>query len=230
MPVYDTPITTDDNSLPHVLKAGLPVVLYLHDHANATNDDALNRIAKEHVGKLLVTRVNTSANPQTYAQYGRPTLPAVVTLENGSVKSQAGAVQPASLTEHARYLLGQAPKPQEVPQPKTTAAGTGQPFNVTDASFKTDVLQSDTPVLVDFWAPWCGPCHRVAPSLEQIAQEYNGQVKVAKLNVDDNPQMARQYQANSIPLLVLFKNGKIVNKLVGAHPKPNIEQLVKQAL
>ena len=92
------------------------------------------------------------------------------------------------------------------------------------------MLHSSLPVLVDFWAPWCGPCHMVAPTLERLAQQYAGKVRIAKLNVDENPLMAQRYQAMSIPMLLLFKGGKQVGKLVGAHPQPNIEQLIRQAL
>jgi thioredoxin 1 len=101
---------------------------------------------------------------------------------------------------------------------------------VTDATFQTEVLQADLPVLVDFWAPWCGPCHMVAPVLDRLAERYAGRVRIAKLNVDENPMMARQYGASSIPLLVLFKGGQPVGRLVGAHPEPNIERLIQQAL
>ena len=99
-----------------------------------------------------------------------------------------------------------------------------------EVQFARDVLQSDVPVLVDFWAPWCGPCHMVAPVLDRLAERYAGRIRVAKLNVDENPSAARQYQASSIPLLVLFKGGQPVGRLVGAHPEPNIERLIQQAL
>ncbi|MBZ0294103.1 MAG: thioredoxin [Anaerolineae bacterium] len=123
------------------------------------------------------------------------------------------------------------PKPLEtVTEAETRQASGAAPVHTSDAGFGKDVLQSDVPVLVDFWAPWCGPCHMVAPVLEKVAQKYAGQLKVAKVNVDENPRTAQQYQTFSIPTLILFKGGKAVGKLVGAHPQSNIEQLVKQAL
>lgn len=90
---------------------------------------------------------------------------------------------------------------------------------VTDSSFADDVLTSETPVLVDFWATWCGPCKMVAPVLEEIASEHKGKLKIAKLDIDENPGTARDYQVMSIPTLILFEGGKPVKQIVGAKPK-----------
>ncbi|GAB2979537.1 thioredoxin [Amycolatopsis acidiphila] len=90
---------------------------------------------------------------------------------------------------------------------------------VTDNSFADDVLTSETPVLVDFWATWCGPCKMVAPVLEEIASEHKDKIKIAKLDIDENPGTARDYQVMSIPTLILFQGGKPVKQIVGAKPK-----------
>jgi thioredoxin 1 len=90
---------------------------------------------------------------------------------------------------------------------------------VTDSTFDTEVLKSDKPVLVDFWAEWCGPCKMVAPVLEEIAKEHGEKLRIVKLNIDDNPEIARQYQIMSIPTMAVFVNGEVDKSIVGAKPK-----------
>lgn len=99
-----------------------------------------------------------------------------------------------------------------------------------DSNFEQEVLQSDTPVLVDFWAPWCGPCRMVAPIVEQIAEEYIGKVKVVKLNTDEHQNTAITYGIRSIPTLGIFKDGKVVDAVIGAVPKQYLEERIKPHL
>jgi thioredoxin 1 len=102
--------------------------------------------------------------------------------------------------------------------------------DVTDTSFKQDVLDSEVPVLVDFWAPWCGPCRMVAPVVQEIAEHYDGKVKVVKLNTDENPQVASQYGIRSIPTLMIFKGGQRVDMVVGAVPKSTLATTLEKHL
>jgi len=97
-----------------------------------------------------------------------------------------------------------------------------EPFVVTDATFAAEVQQSPVPVLVDMWAEWCGPCRMIAPVLDQLASEFAGRLRIAKLNIDENPATADRFQVRSIPLLVIFKDGREVDRIVGAVPKSEI--------
>ena len=101
---------------------------------------------------------------------------------------------------------------------------------VTDASWNEDVLKASQPVVVDFWAEWCGPCRMIAPALEEIAGEMKGKVKVAKLNIDENPDVATQYGVQSIPTLLLFKDGKVASKKVGAAPKGELQRWISSSI
>ncbi len=101
---------------------------------------------------------------------------------------------------------------------------------VTDSSFNQQVLESELPVLVDFWAPWCGPCRMVGPVVEEIASQYEGQIKVVKLNTDENPNVASQYGIRSIPTLMIFKGGQRVDMVVGAVPKTTLANTIEKHL
>jgi len=105
----------------------------------------------------------------------------------------------------------------------------GTPLTVTDATFEQEVLGFPNPVLVDCWAPWCGPCRIIAPIMDQLAAESNGQYRIAKLNVDENPGIAAQFKIQSIPTLLIFKNSRLVDRLIGVQPKQAIEARLRAA-
>lgn len=113
----------------------------------------------------------------------------------------------------------------------TTAAQTSQTshatLHFTDSAFDQEVLKSEVPVLVDFWAPWCGPCKAMSPTVDALAAEYAGKIKIGKMNTDENPATPMRYQVRGIPTLLLFKGGKVVDQRVGAMPKPEVKKMIE---
>jgi thioredoxin 1 len=105
---------------------------------------------------------------------------------------------------------------------------TDTPINVTDAAFEKTVMEADLPVIVDFWAPWCGPCKMVAPILDKLAQEYAGKLLIAKVNTDDEPQWAGKFGVRGIPTMLMVANGKEIHRQVGALPEPILRDVVEQ--
>lgn len=219
MPVFDTPITTDDRNVAKILAQTLPVVLVFHnDDVDKPLADALEKSAKKYAGQALIVRLHIRDSRDSFVRYGEPPTPSLVALTHQAagrkVASDAARIRPADVRAHLAHLLEDQPLPTKQ---KTTAAS-DQPLAVTDQTFRQEVLKSKKPVLVDFWADWCGPCKMIAPHLDELAREYGDTIKFAKLDVDRNPVMSQRYQVRSIPTFILFEGGQPAQTITGANP------------
>lgn len=226
----DTVIHTNEQSISRVLQTGLPVALLFWSPqapVPAAVENQLTQAAAHYAGKLLIAKVDTSTERALVERYQIRQTPALVFLkEKQVVNTLAGALQGPTIDAWLRYLVEGGAKPAQPTSPPTATpkqGASGEPMTLTDANF-AEIINSPTPVLVDFWAPWCGPCRMVAPTVEQLAREFQGRAIIGKLNVDENPRTAQQYQIMGIPALYIFKQGKVVDQMVGVQPANVLQQ------
>jgi thioredoxin 1 len=219
--IFDTVLTSSDLSLDRVLNAGLPVALVFYEKEIPGNlRQALDDLARQYAGKALIVMLARNDAAQALSRFNVRQLPALVTVRGGTTVARQENVLAADLKPYVAHLTGEAPLPTPratSPNPKASRESAQRPLSVNQAEFEREVLRADRPVLVDFWAPWCAPCRIVSPTLEALAREQTS-LKIVKINVDDNPGLASQYRAMSIPTMIVMHGGREVDRWVGALP------------
>lgn len=221
MPIT-TVIHTNAHSIDRVLAANAPVLLIFWRSSAplpAAVDQQLDQLAQQYAGKALLAKIDADAERDLAARFHVAATPAILLVRSRQVEATLTGAALSQAGAWLAYAVDGRPKPAAPSAPPPSA----HPLILTDATFQQTVAGS-RPVLVDFWAAWCGPCRMVAPHVEKLAQEFAGRAVVAKLNVDENPATAQRFNVMSIPTLLIFKNGAVVDTIVGAQPLPALQQ------
>jgi thioredoxin 1 len=217
-------LNTNAQSIDRVLGAGLPVLLAFWRAATpipATQAQALEDIAQRYAGRAIVAQIDADDETELVRRFRVTNTPLYLLVRNSKPElALASEEARANAAGWLAHFVDGKPQPT-VSQNRPTSDS--KPLTLTDANFQQTVSQS-LPVLVDFWAPWCGPCRTVAPSVEKLAQEYVDRAVVGKLNVDENQATAQRYHVMSIPTLIIFKNGQPVDQIMGAQPYSALQQ------
>lgn len=223
----------NDKAVKNALGQKDPAILCFFDGSEKDKPfhDAIKQVAKKN-GGLIVIKADVNSAPNFYDKYDSPVLPAVVTLTKGffgrKVQSTAENARPKDIRNHVDFLLNDTPLP-EMKDDAEAEITKYKVLQVWDDSFRKEVLKSKQPVLVDFWAAWCGPCKVIAPYVEEMAEKYKGQIKVVKINTDAAPITSRRYNIRSMPTFVMFDGGQPISRFSGASPV-GINNLIKEVL
>jgi thioredoxin len=229
MPIdFDVVLASNDMSLDRVLGAGLPVAMVFYQKELSSDlRQRMDELAREYSGKVLMIMLAQSDAAKAVSRFGIRQFPTLVTVRDGDMVTQQENVRAGDLKTHIAHLAGEGPAPgvrtSDTSRSRANQATTaGTPIPVNEANFDREVLSADIPVVVDFWAPWCSPCRMVEPVLNSLAREQAGTLKIAKINVDENPGLASRYGAMSIPTMLVVVNGREVDRWVGALPESAI--------
>ncbi|MFN3332011.1 MAG: thioredoxin [Caldilinea sp.] len=224
-------LNTNTQSIDRILNAGLPVMLiFWRPSAPPAQEQELQELARRYAGRAILARVNADDEPALVQRFRVAATPLYLLMRNGKPEiALASEEARQNVAGWLAHFVDGKPQPKTAPRPSAQTASDGKPLILTDATFDQTINQP-LPVLVDFWAPWCGPCRMVAPSIEKLAQEFAGRAVVGKLNVDENQMTAQRYRVMSIPTLIIFKNGKPVDQIVGVQPYAALQQRLAKTL
>jgi len=216
-----------------LLATNQPVLLFLN-HGESLNADLNKALESAAQSGLQVLKINVDEQPDYAQQFGVGKHPVLAMWHCGEIvakRSRPWGPEAVEMVQKALSLGNPSAVADEKPaKAAPSPVATDKTVAVSDATFKELVLESPLPVLVDFWAAWCGPCRAVAPILDKLAKEFAGRVRIAKVDVDANPALAQAFRIQSIPTLMFVKNGKIVGQSAGAAPEPALRQVMNDLI
>ncbi|NOG51965.1 MAG: thioredoxin [Chloroflexi bacterium] len=241
----DAIILTDADFEETIAASAALVLLLTHGDGLRSDFSAAFKKAVDSTTDIAFARLNPSDNPKAAARFGVSDKPLLIGFLNGEeivrrlrpwgsdvtllVDELRAKSKPAAPAASASDAPAAVTAPDPAPASAAVPVDT-KPVKVTDATFQTEVIDHPLPVLVDFWAEWCGPCRQIAPALEKLAAEFAGQVRIAKVNVDENPGVAQAFRIMSIPNLMMIKNRTIAFNQPGALPEPTLRDLITQLI
>jgi len=226
----DAPLQVKNGELKDLTRRNT-VLLLTHDgKIDKKLNKAVNNIARNESDLIMVTLNYIEDSEAIETLDISDAAPTLLIYEEGDEIGRIFRAKAKQLYDYVEYLLGDGPQPDNRihTEKANVASRTVSPTHVTERNFKSTVLKSKQPVLVDYWAAWCGPCNTLAPVVERLAVEFDGQARVAKVNVDENPGLSRQFGVQSLPTMIIYKNGKEVDRIIGAQPENVIRRRVEE--
>ncbi len=226
------PIITTSAELDQLLKTELPVLLFVWNGESLKADlkKELEKAAQDNAGRILVLKIDASNAPDVAERFELGKHPVLIGWLRGETLGRRSRPWNTDVQGMVDILLPHAPALPAKPVAEKPAAPNGKAVVVTDKTFEKEVIQSKLPVLVDFWAEWCGPCKQVGPILDKLAVEFAGKIRLAKVDVDANPGLTQAFRIMSIPTLMFVKNGKIVGQQAGALPEHILRDAIQQLI
>lgn len=230
---FDVPLTLSNRAdLDKALQIDRPILLYLSngDTVRADVKTELEKVARENAGRIQVVKVEADKTPDIAERFEMGKYPLLIGWARGQVVGRRNRPWGTDIQGMIDVLQDYAPAAPVAATKPVIEKVDNKPVKVTDKTFEKEVMNSKVPVLVDFWADWCGPCKQIAPTLEKLAGEFAGKIRIAKVDVDANPGLQQAFHVQSIPTLMFVKNGKIVGQQAGALPEHTLRSAIQQLI